>query len=216
MEFDLANLSPQEGYKLLIGTVVPRPIASVTTLGPGGVVNAALYSFFNALSHDPCLVALGIESRPGGGPKDTARNIRDTLEFVVNMVDEAIAERMNICATDLPPELGELAEAGFTTAASAKVAPPRIAEAPAWLECRRYLNLEIGRGRNIVLGEVVHIAFRDRVVDPAKFSVDRDRYRPIGRLAGTGYVTQGTAFDMARVSVADLQSRRTNAGDETK
>jgi len=205
MEFDLADLGPQEAYKLLIGTVVPRPIALVTTLCPGGVVNAAPFSFFNAFSFDPCLVALGIESRAGGGPKDTVRNIRDTLEFVVNMVDEAIAERMNICATDFPPELGELAAAGFTTAPSAKVAPPRIAEAPAWLECRRYMNIEIARGRNIVLGEVLHIAFRDRVVDRARLYVDRDRYRPIGRLAGSGYVTQGTAFDMGRVSLEDLR-----------
>ncbi|MBV8776259.1 MAG: flavin reductase family protein, partial [Alphaproteobacteria bacterium] len=131
MHFDLAKMPAQDGYKLLISTVVPRPIALTTTADAKGRINAAPFSFFNAVSSDPPVVVLGIN---GAGPegsatgyKDTESNIRETGEFVVNLVDEALAERMNICAVDFPTEVGELEIANLTALPSAGVKPPRIA-----------------------------------------------------------------------------------------
>ncbi len=113
-EADFATLSAQDRYKLLCSLVVPRPIALVTTVGPGGVVNAAPFSFFNVFAEDPALVVLGLQARPDGSLKDTAAHIRVTGAFVVNLVDEALAERMNICAVDFPADTSELDAAGLT------------------------------------------------------------------------------------------------------
>src|SRR4051794_12744338 len=131
MHFDLAAIPPTEGYKLLVSTVVPRPIALATTVNAAGQINAAPFSFFNAVSSNPPVVVLGISPgdpnlNPGfEGYKDTERNIRATGEFVVNLVDEALAERMNVCAVDFPKEVGELNEAKLTAVASVGVKPPR-------------------------------------------------------------------------------------------
>jgi flavin reductase (DIM6/NTAB) family NADH-FMN oxidoreductase RutF len=103
-------LDPALRYKLLVGVVVPRPIAFVTTLGADGQVNAAPFSFFNVFSEEPPLVVLGLQSKPDNSPKDTTANIRRSGEFVVNLVDEDLAEAMNLCAVDFPPEVSELAE----------------------------------------------------------------------------------------------------------
>src|SRR3954463_15643791 len=132
MHFDLARIAQSDAYKLLVSTVVPRPIALATTVDAAGQVNAAPFSFFNAVSSRPPVVVLGISpgDAAGDGYKDTERNIRDTGEFVVNLVDEAIAERMNICAVDFPTEIGELEKADLHPVASVGVRPPRIAEAP--------------------------------------------------------------------------------------
>src|SRR5580700_8625200 len=146
MHFDLGKMPTQDGYKLMISTVVPRPIALATTVDAEGLVNAAPFSFFNAVSSDPPVVVLGINGvgPEGSGYKDTERNIRDSGEFVVNLVDEALAERMNICAVDFPTEVGELDVAGLNPIASAEVKPPRIAEAPVSFECKRITGLSLG------------------------------------------------------------------------
>ncbi len=219
MEFDLARLARRDAYRLLIGTVVPRPIAFVTSLDPEGRINAAPFSFFNAVSDDPPLIVLGIGARPdGSSPKDTAANIRLAGEFTVNIVDEAIAERMNVCAVPFEPEVDELAEAGLTAVPGTQVASPRIKEAPASLECVRFVALEVGRGRSIVLGRVVHMHFRDDVVDPERLRVDPDRLRAVGRMGGGGYYTRTRdRFELRRMSVAEWEERKRAAaagGDE--
>src|SRR3954462_9752382 len=137
MHFDLAEIGETNAYKLLISTVVPRPIALATTVDKSGRGNAAPFSFFNAVSSRPPVVVLGINGAgPGGSSyKDTEQNIRDTGEFVVNLVDEAIAERMNICAVDSPTEMGELDIAVLGAVPSVGVKPPRIAESPVSFEC---------------------------------------------------------------------------------
>ena len=213
MDFDVSALTPRDAYKLLIGTVVPRPIALVTTLGEDGRVNAAPYSFFNALAHTPLMVALGMETRPDKRLKDTAENIRVTGEFVVNIVDEAIAEKMNICAIDFDDDVDELVEAGFATAPSAQIGPPRIAEAPASLECRRYVTLEMSRYRHIVLAEVLHLHYRDDIVDPRKLYVDAHRLNAVGRLGGPQYCTTRDVFDMPRIDVADWVKRKSGVAE---
>jgi flavin reductase (DIM6/NTAB) family NADH-FMN oxidoreductase RutF len=207
MRFDFAELSAADRYKLLGGLIVPRPIALVTTRSADGRSNAAPFSFFNVFAEEPPLIVLGLGISPSGGAKDTTVNIRDTGEFVVNLVDEAIAEAMNLCAIDFPPEVDEIEVAGIALAPSDKVAPPRIAQAPVNLECRRYLTLQPARERYLVLGRVVMAHVRDRVLDPATLRVDRDAYAPIGRLFGGGYVRTHDLFEMPRLTYREWLER---------
>lgn len=204
MEFDFETLPPDQRYKLMIQVVVPRPIAFVTCRSRDGQVNAAPYSFFNCMSQTPPLVVLGIENRTTGVPKDTTQYIRETDEFVVNMVDFAMAERMNVCAADFPPGVNELTAAGLTEAPSVKVAAPRIAESPVSMECRKYMNLEIGRGRSILFGEIVHLHVRDTAIaDLERLRVDPGALDLIARLGGIGYARTTDRFDLKRVTYAE-------------
>jgi flavin reductase (DIM6/NTAB) family NADH-FMN oxidoreductase RutF len=196
MQFDLDKIPGSETYKLLVGLVAPRPIALITSMDENGRLNAAPFSAYNYLCTDPPIVGIGVTNRPTDVfvPKDTARNIRRTGEFVVNVVTEDIAEKMNICATDFPAGMSEVEMAGFTTVPSQKVKPPRIAEAHAALECREYTTMEIGRSR-IILGRVVAIYVEDRYVDPAGPYVKADELHSIGRMNGLGnYVRTRDAF----------------------
>ncbi len=133
-----AEIAPRERYKLLCASVTPRPIALVTTISAEGVVNAAPFSFFNVFSEDPALIVLGLQHKPGNDPKDTTRNIAAAAEFVVNLVDEPLAEAMNICGIDFPPEVSEIEAAGLSLLPGVTVAVPRIAEAPfGWNAAKR-------------------------------------------------------------------------------
>ena len=210
-DYDFAAISPHERYNLIIGLVAPRPIALVTSLDATGRVNAAPFSAFNYACVDPVLVTLGIANRPDDAdpqsgrptPKDTAQNIRTRGEFVINVVSEEIAEAMNVCAIDFPPGVDELAEAGLMTLPSTHIAVPRIAEAPASLECREVTTVEIGRSR-IVIGEVVCVHVRDEFIDPAGPYVKADAMHAVGRMNGAGnYVrTHDAFFKMPRISLA--------------
>jgi flavin reductase (DIM6/NTAB) family NADH-FMN oxidoreductase RutF len=196
MRFDPDKAKAREIYNLLIGLVAPRPIALVTSMSEDGRLNAAPFSSYNYLCTDPPIIGMGVTDRPTGGfvPKDTARNIRRTGEFVVNVVTEDIAQQMNICATDFPPEIDELEMAGLTTAPSEVVAVPRIEQAHAALECREYTTMEIGRSR-IILGRVVAIYIEDKFVDPAGPYVRAEELHAIGRMNGLGsYVRTKDAF----------------------
>ena len=208
MKFDLETTPASHVYKLLIGLVTPRPIALVTSMDENGLLNAAPFSAYNYLSVDPPIVGIGVASRPANPltPKDTARNIRATGEFVVNVVTEDIAQQMNICATDFPPEMNEVELAGFTTAPSQMVKVPRIAEAHAALECREHTTLEIGRGQ-IILGRVVAMYVEDRFVDPAGPYIKAEELHTIGRMNGLGsYVRTRDAFvTIPRISLADWE-----------
>ncbi|HVC51093.1 MAG TPA: flavin reductase family protein [Stellaceae bacterium] len=210
MHFDLAKMPTQDGYKLMISTIVPRPIALATTVDAQGNVNAAPFSFFNAMSSDPPVVVLGINGTGAeGGYKDTENNIRETGEFVVNLVDEALAERMNICAVDFPADVGELDIARLTAVPSIGVQPPRIAEAPVSFECRRITGLSTGGNSTIEVGRVIHIHIRDDLIDPEKLYVKTDEIGLIGRMHGRGwYARTSDLFRMDRMSLAEWQARR--------
>ncbi len=197
-EFKLNNLTSQDGYKLLRDIVTPRPIALVTTVNADGLVNAAPFSFFNAIGFEPCLVVLGLEARSDGSPKDTSANIRNSREFVVNIVDFAMSERMNLCSTPLPPDESEISLSGFTPETSCIVAPPRLAEAPAALECTRHTTLELGVRREIIVGEVKVIAVRPDLVDKETLRVNQNQLDPIGRLGGNLYTRTRDNFEMKR------------------
>lgn len=217
MHLDFARLDAQQRYKLLTALVIPRPIALVTTLGPEGVVNAAPYSFFNAFSQDPPLVVLGIERRRPDRPKDTGRNIDLTGEFVVNLVSEDIAAAMNVCAVDFPAEVSELEAAGLDVAESRFVRPPRIAQAPAALECRTFTLMRIGRTRELVIGEVLGSWVRDDILDPRTLRIDLQRYRPVGRLFGNLYCRVRDVFELKRRTyvewLAEQAGRAANDGE---
>ena len=213
MLFDLAALDAQNAYKLLVSTVVPRPIAWVTTQDLDGSVNAAPFSFFNAVSGDPPVVAIGIGGRAPGDVKDTGGNIRRTGQFVVNMVSDALAEKMNVTAIDFGKDVNELAEAGLVTAPSAKVRPPRIAASPVAFECERLVIVDVGVDRSVVLGRVlaIHIA-DDCVLDPARCYVDTPKLDLIGRMHGGGWYTRTRdRFDLPRIAVADWPARKAAA-----
>lgn len=199
--FDFAALTPRERYKLLIGAVVPRPIALVTTVDAQGVVNAAPFSFFNCLSADPAILALGVEYRPTGAQKDTGRNVRETLAFTVNIVSDALVEGMNVCATPFEPGTDELAEAGLTAMPGIKVPCPWIGQAPAAFECRHHTTLGIGNSREIILGEVVYAHFRADTVDAQRHYVDPGALDAIGRMGGHGYATTRDYFDLPTMSL---------------
>ena len=202
MHFDCKSLTPRENYKLLISTVVPRPIAFVTTRGADGKVNAAPFSFFNAMDFDPPIIVLGLEARPDGQLKDTAANIQASGEFVVNIVDNALAERMNICAIDFEPDVSEPLQADLELLESVGVSPPRIAASPVSMECEKLVALELRNARHIVLGEVRHFHIRDDIViDREKLYLDLGRLDAIGRLNASGYTTTRDRFDMPRIAV---------------
>ncbi|RMF56928.1 MAG: flavin reductase family protein [Bacteroidetes bacterium] len=208
--FDLRSLSPRDRHKLLTGLIVPRPIAWVTTVDEAGRVNAAPFSFFNMMGSDPPVVVLGPGDRPGGTPKDTAENLRQTQAFVVHVVDEACAEKMNRTAVDVPPGVSEIDVAGLTTVPSVLVPVPRLSEAPAAMECRVVTILHVGRTR-VVVGEVLYLHLRDDLVDPERMYVHTERLNAIGRMHGGGwYVRTRDLFRMDRISqdvLADGEDR---------
>lgn len=198
MELDLETQFADRAYPILASLVTPRPIAFVTTVGREGKVNAAPFSFFNLLGADPPILAVAPGDRDDGTPKDTARNIRLTHEFVVNLVDEAIAEAMNKCAASLPYGENELMQAGLHTSESSVVKPPRIAESPVSLECTEWGTLQIGDNR-VVIGLIKRVHLRDELFDAEKKRVRSDKLFLIGRMASPHwYCRTQERFEMIR------------------
>lgn len=198
MELDLENKYADRAYTLLASLVTPRPIALVTTMSAEGKVNAAPFSFFNLLGARPPICAFAPGDRENGTPKDTALNIRATHEFVVNLVDESIAEAMNRCAASLPFGENELAHAGLTAAPSSVVKPPRIAEAPASLECLEWGTLQIGDNR-VIIGLIKRLHVRDELFNVEKKRINTDKLLTIGRMASPHwYCRTGDRFEMIR------------------
>ncbi|NYT28911.1 flavin reductase family protein [Rhizobium sp. WYCCWR 11128] len=196
VSFDFKQLTERERYKLMIGTIIPRPIALVTTIDENGRINAAPFSFFNCLSADPPILAIGVENNADMSFKDTGHNIRMTEVFTVNIVSLAIAEAMHVCGARYPRGVDELKEAGLTAMPGEKVASPFIAEAPAAFECKRHVTLELGRSRQIVMGEIVYAHYRDGVVDPERLHVDPAAVDAIARLGGDTCATIRDRFEM--------------------
>jgi len=190
---DPKSTPPVDVYKVLIGSIVPRPIAFVSTLDADGVRNVAPFSFFTVASSDPPIVCF-----TPTGQKDTLINIRATGEFVVNIVSEDFAEEMNIASGTYPPHVDEFAVSGLTPIESTLVKPPRVAESRVQMECRRFQILEIGSGA-LVLGEVVLIHVDDRIIE--NYRIDPDALRAIGRMGGNTYARTTDRFDLTRPKV---------------
>lgn len=199
-QFDMRQLPLLSRYKIINSTVTPRPIAWVTTCSAAGVINAAPYSFFNAVGDDPPMLVLGLLKDPiHGGLKDTATNIVATGEYVVNLVCEADAEKMNLCSASAPRDVSEVIYAGIETAPSTAVKPPRIASSPVSFECRKYAAIDVGR-QTIVLGEILVAHIADQfILDHEKLYLDTPGMKLIARTHGGGwYARTSDQFKMDR------------------
>jgi flavin reductase (DIM6/NTAB) family NADH-FMN oxidoreductase RutF len=203
MLFDFAHIDSRSRYKLLVSTITPRPIAWVVSQDAAGVLNAAPFSFFNAFSADPPIVGIGIGSHAPGRCKDTRANIRDTRQFVVNLVSENLAQSMNITAIEFDRGVNELEEAGLSTTPSVHVKPPRIAESPVSMECELFQIVDLGPNNGLVLGRILAMHIQDdKLLDPAKLYVDTPNLKLIGRMHGTGwYARTSDLFEMPRIPV---------------
>jgi flavin reductase (DIM6/NTAB) family NADH-FMN oxidoreductase RutF len=208
MELNLAHANQTQIHSLLNGLVAPRPIAWITSMNSAGQLDAAPFSAFNYMGMEPPIVAVGIAHKPGPGTiaKQTAQNIRNTGEFVINVVNEAVAETMNFTAIDFPPDIKALKIAALKTEPSLIVKVPRIAAAPASLECHEVMTMEIGRTR-IILGQVVAIHVKDEFIDQTGHYIRAEELHAIGRMNGLGaYVKTRDAFlRIPRVTYADWQ-----------
>lgn len=208
--FQFDQLTARERYKLLIGAVVPRPIAWVTTLSPDGIPNAAPYSFFNCLSADPAILALGVENYADARFKDTGYNIRMTGEFTVNIVDFATLDAMSVTAAAFPPEVDEITEAGLTMCSGRTNGCPQIAEAPIRFECRQHISLNVGPSREIILGEVLAMQSRPGLVND-RLHVDPVQLDAIGRMGGHGYCRSHITFDQRPPTVEEHEHNKKKA-----
>ena len=206
MQFDFAALAPKDRYKLLSGVVVPRPIALITTLDAAGTINAAPFSFFNVFAEDPPLVVVGLQLHADGRVKDTTRNIRASGLFVVNMVDEALAQAMHDCAVEFPAALGEPQALGLACTEGTHIPVPHLAAAPVALECRRITTLSFGPERDLVVGEVLGLHARDGIIDPTSLRTDAAALAPVGRLGGC-YVRLRDRFGLDLETYEDWSAR---------
>ncbi|WNS77315.1 flavin reductase family protein [Bacillus sp. DTU_2020_1000418_1_SI_GHA_SEK_038] len=189
MEISPGNLDWREAYKLLVGSILPRPIAFVTTIDDKGIVNAAPFSFFTAICADPLLICFSPMRRgTDGAKKDTLTNIETTKDFVINIVSEDFVEKMNMCATEFPSEIDEMEVAGLTKLKSHSVKPPRIGESKIHLECTLYEALHFGEqagSGSLVIGKVEHVHVADELYEKGR--INSEKLKPIGRLAGQLY-----------------------------
>jgi flavin reductase (DIM6/NTAB) family NADH-FMN oxidoreductase RutF len=187
-------------YKLMIGAIVPRPIAFVSTQDEHGVRNLAPFSYFTGCSTNPPVVCFCSAVRSGPEPqKDTLRNIRATGEFVVNIVTEEIAEQMNATSAEVGPEVDEFELSGLTPLAGERVAAPRVAESPIQMECRLRQVIEVSPlpgGGNLILGQVVLFHIREDLLEDGK--IDPEKLRAIGRMGGPSYTRTRNRFEMQR------------------
>lgn len=192
-----ADLHPRDAYRLLISVVVPRPIGWISSLGADGSLNLAPFSFFNAVGGNPPTVLLSVGRRQGQ-IKDTLRNVQETGEFVVNLVDETLAEAMNLTSGEYDYQVDEFATAGLTPAPSVDVRAPRVAEARAALEVKATQFVPVQDTHyTLILGRVTRFHLQDGLLRPNGL-VDADRLRPVARLGGDEYATLGRVFEMKR------------------
>jgi flavin reductase (DIM6/NTAB) family NADH-FMN oxidoreductase RutF len=195
-----SEAGPANVYKLMVGAIVPRPIAFVSTISLAGVRNLAPFSFFTACSANPPVVCFAPMVRASDGKqKDTLHNVRETGEFVVNIVSEDFAEKMNICSAEFPPEIDEWEKSGLTPEASDCVKPPRVAESRFHMECRLVDIISVSKqplGGNLVLGEVLRFHVADELFEA--YRIDPDKLRAIGRMGGPTYARTNDRFDLER------------------
>ncbi len=200
MNIPSSEIPPSLAYKLLVSTVLPRPIAFVTTVNALGQVNAAPFSFFNAMGSEPPVVVLGFEPNMDGRQKDTPNNILATQQFVVNLVNEPMALQMNQCAASVPSDVDEAALAKLETTPSVDVLAPRLLASPVSFECQLMQDIPLSGGGRIILGEVLRFHISDDVIsqkDPLR--IDIDKLAPIARLSGPLYGRITDQFEIQRL-----------------
>ncbi|HLF14969.1 MAG TPA: flavin reductase family protein [Bacteroidota bacterium] len=200
MLIDPKQQTHKDVYKLLIGSVVPRPIALVSSLSPGGVPNLAPFSFFNAVCSNPPIVLFSTGVRGDGHFKDTLRNIEATKEFVINIVSEDFTVQMNRCSEDFPPDVNEFEVSGLTPAPASMVRPALVKESRIQLECRLVQVVHFGEGKpgsgSTIFGEVLLFHVADGVIN--NFRIDPKVLKPVGRMGGPQYCRATDIFDLPR------------------
>lgn len=194
LSIDPNNNSERENYKFLIGSIVPRPIAFVTTQSKDGVLNGAPFSYFNIVSSNPPMISLSIQ-RSGGRQKDTSRNILEMKEFVVHIVDEQNVEKINETAASLPPNKSEIKLAELTPVKSLKVSVPGVKESKIRMECVLEQSLDLG-GCELLIGKVVQFYIEDDIYENGR--IDPKGLAAVSRLAGSNYAKIGEIFSIER------------------
>jgi flavin reductase (DIM6/NTAB) family NADH-FMN oxidoreductase RutF len=200
---DPAVLGARDTYRLMIGLITPRPIAWISTVSPSGAVNLAPFSFYNGVSGSPPTLLFSSVNRRDGTPKDTVRNVMSAGEFVVNVASYELRDAMNASSEELPYEQSEIEHVGLTAVASARVRPPRVAEAKAAFECVLHQIVPVGEGplaASVVIGRIVLIHVADEVLD-ARGDVDPAALDSIGRMGGEGYARTTDLFYLPRPGV---------------
>lgn len=200
MQIDPNTTSQKDIYKILTGTIIPRPIGWVSTISKDGHHNLAPFSFFNAVGEDPPHVMFSTV-RSGNVNKDTLNNVLETGEFVVNMGTEALVDKLNLTSANLKPEESEFELAGLTPAPSLIVKAPRVLESPVNMECKlvHHYSLEDYKdgGATVMIGRVVMFHVDDSILLD-NYKIDQDAYRPVARLAGWNYSKLGEIFSIKR------------------
>ncbi|MBT2698954.1 flavin reductase family protein [Bacillus sp. ISL-40] len=199
LSIDPALMSERENYKFLIGSIIPRPIAFVTTISKDGVLNGAPFSYFNIVSSNPPMISLSIQ-RSEGSQKDTARNIIDSKQFVVHIVDEHNVEKINKTAASLPSDQSEVKLANLTSVDSVKISVPGVKEAKIRMECSLEHSLELGSsdspGCDFIIGRVVQFHIEDEIYENGR--IDARGLAAVSRLAGNNYAKIGEIFEIER------------------
>jgi len=199
LSIDPASLSERENYKFLIGSIIPRPIAFVTTISKDNLLNGAPFSYFNIVSSNPPMISLSIQ-RSSGRQKDTARNIIESKQFVVHIVDEQNVEKINKTAANLPPTQSEIELANLTPVGSVKISVPGVKEAKIRMECSLEHHLELGGsdspGCDLIIGKVIQFHIESDIYENGR--IDPRGLAAVSRLAGTNYAKIGEIFEIER------------------
>jgi flavin reductase (DIM6/NTAB) family NADH-FMN oxidoreductase RutF len=198
-------LNDKGKYKLLIGSILPRPIAFVSTVGETGT-NVAPFSFFTCVSTSPPMIGFTVMPGPYG-PKDTLRNIRENGEFVVNIVSHSFLDQVNIAASDTPPEISEFKLSQLKEEPSILIKPPRVQESKIKFECKLYNIIELGNGPDhFIIGEVLLFDINDEIIDE-RYRINSEGLQPVGRMAGNLYTVCDHIIKAKRVSYDEMKSK---------
>ncbi|MGG3466252.1 flavin reductase family protein [Neobacillus pocheonensis] len=199
LSIDPSANTERENYKFLIGSIIPRPIAFVTTISKDGILNGAPFSYFNIVTANPPMISIAIQ-RPEGRQKDTARNIIEAKEFVVHIVDEQNVEKVNRTAAILPPDQSEIELANFTPIESIKISVPGVKEAKIRMECVLEHSVELGGsespGSDLIIGKVVQFHIDYEIYEKGR--INPRGLAAVSRLAGNNYAKIGEIFEIER------------------
>jgi flavin reductase (DIM6/NTAB) family NADH-FMN oxidoreductase RutF len=199
LSIDPTKNTERENYKLLIGSIIPRPIAFVTSISQDGVLNGAPFSYFNIVSSNPPLISVSIQ-RSGGKQKDTARNILETKEFVIHIVDDLNVDQINQTAASLPPDQSEISLANLTPIESTQISVPGVMEAKVRFECKLEHSVELGGvdtpGTDLIIGKIVQVHIDEKIYENGR--IDPVGLGAVSRLAGTNYAKIGKIFSIER------------------
>ena len=205
MDILTKELDTKQIYKLMISTIVPRPIAWVSTISKNGIYNLAPFSYFTGISSSPPLVILSIGKKDRYTKKDTLKNIEETGEFVINIVTKELVEKMNITALPFEEEIDEFEKAGLTPAKSSVVRAPRVLESPINIECKKFQIIQIGK-MGLVLGEIINFKIKDDLVNERGY-VDTRKLTLVGRLGSNDYcyITSENIFQLPKIKLDNFK-----------